>query len=81
MTRIKDGTISGKIAKQVFESMWESGKDPDTIIAEQGLRQVTDDSVMGFSGSGAVTITPEPTTALLIGLGLVGLGVAGRRAR
>ncbi len=44
MTRIKDGTISGKIAKQVFESMWESGKDPDTIIAEQGLRQVTDDS-------------------------------------
>ena len=44
MRRIKDDTISGKIAKQVFESMWETGKDPDTLIAEQGLQQVTDDS-------------------------------------
>ncbi|RKZ38118.1 MAG: Asp-tRNA(Asn)/Glu-tRNA(Gln) amidotransferase GatCAB subunit B [Gammaproteobacteria bacterium] len=40
--RIADGTISSKIAKQVFESMWAGAGDADTIIAERGLRQVTD---------------------------------------
>ena len=39
---IKDDTISGKIAKQVFDLMFESGKDPETIVEEQGLKQVTD---------------------------------------
>lgn len=42
ITRIKDGTISGRIAKQVFETMWQSGKAPDAIIEEQGLKQVSD---------------------------------------
>lgn len=46
IARIKDDTISGKIAKQVFDLMWESGGDPDDIIADQGLRQVTDDSAI-----------------------------------
>ncbi|WP_020505735.1 Asp-tRNA(Asn)/Glu-tRNA(Gln) amidotransferase subunit GatB [Lamprocystis purpurea] len=40
--RIKDGTISGKIAKQVFESLWNGGGDADTVIETQGLRQITD---------------------------------------
>ncbi len=40
--RIDDGTISGKIAKTVFEEMWKSGKDADAVIAEKGLKQVTD---------------------------------------
>lgn len=40
--RIADNTISGKIAKTVFESMWESKQDPDLIIDQQGLKQVTD---------------------------------------
>ena len=43
ISRIEDSTISGKIAKDVFEKMWESSKGPDQIIAEQGLEQVTDD--------------------------------------
>ena len=43
ISRIEDSTISGKIAKEVFEKMWESSKGPDQIIAEQGLEQVTDD--------------------------------------
>ncbi|MFW6387540.1 MAG: Asp-tRNA(Asn)/Glu-tRNA(Gln) amidotransferase subunit GatB, partial [Thermodesulfobacteriota bacterium] len=42
LERIADNTISGKIGKQVFDLMWESGKDADTIIKEQGLKQVTD---------------------------------------
>ncbi|MCX8123536.1 MAG: Asp-tRNA(Asn)/Glu-tRNA(Gln) amidotransferase subunit GatB [Spirochaetes bacterium] len=42
LKRIDDATISGKIAKAVFEEMLETGKNPDTIINEKGLRQVTD---------------------------------------
>ncbi|GJM04665.1 MAG: aspartyl/glutamyl-tRNA(Asn/Gln) amidotransferase subunit B [marine bacterium B5-7] len=40
--RIKDDTISGKIAKQVFEAMWNGEGDADTIIEGKGLKQVTD---------------------------------------
>ena len=42
VARIADSTISGKIAKEVFEAMWASGRDADAIIEEQGLRQITD---------------------------------------
>jgi len=42
LDRINDQTISGKIAKSIFETMWEDGGMPDTIIEQQGLRQVTD---------------------------------------
>jgi aspartyl-tRNA(Asn)/glutamyl-tRNA(Gln) amidotransferase subunit B len=40
--RIADQTISGKIAKDVFEAMWAGGRDADAIIEEKGLRQITD---------------------------------------
>jgi aspartyl-tRNA(Asn)/glutamyl-tRNA(Gln) amidotransferase subunit B len=42
LARIGDATISGKIAKEVFEAMWASGRDADAIIAERGLEQITD---------------------------------------
>ncbi len=42
LKRIEDNTISGKIAKQVFDAMWKSDRDADSIIEEQGLRQVSD---------------------------------------
>ena len=42
LQRIKDGTISGKIAKQVFEAMWEGEGDADDIINKKGLKQITD---------------------------------------
>ncbi len=42
--RILDKTISGKIAKEIFEIMWETSHDPDKIIEEKGLKQVTDTS-------------------------------------
>ncbi|GER92638.1 Asp-tRNA(Asn)/Glu-tRNA(Gln) amidotransferase GatCAB subunit B [hot springs metagenome] len=39
---IDNGTISGKIAKTVFEEMFKSGKDADTIVKENGLVQISD---------------------------------------
>ncbi|ESS71876.1 aspartyl/glutamyl-tRNA(Asn/Gln) amidotransferase subunit B [Methyloglobulus morosus KoM1] len=42
MRRIHDDTISGKIAKQVFDLMWQSNATADEIIAEKGLKQITD---------------------------------------
>ena len=42
LDRMADGTINGRIAKEVFEAMVETGDGPDTIIAARGLRQVTD---------------------------------------
>lgn len=39
---IADNTISGRIAKDVFEAMWDSGKDAAAIVAEQGLKQISD---------------------------------------
>ncbi len=42
LKRITDNTISGKIAKQVFEAMWNGEGDADSVIEKQGLKQVTD---------------------------------------
>ncbi len=43
---IIDDTISGKIAKDVFAKMWESGKAPAQLVEELGLKQVSDTSVI-----------------------------------
>lgn len=42
LARIADSTISGKIAKQVFEALWQSTDTADDIIEAQGLKQITD---------------------------------------
>ena len=42
LRRIADGTISGKLAKEVFEAMWAGEGDADTIIAARGLQQISD---------------------------------------
>jgi aspartyl-tRNA(Asn)/glutamyl-tRNA(Gln) amidotransferase subunit B len=44
---INDGTISTKIAKTVFEEMYSSGKDADTVVREKGLVQVSDSGAIG----------------------------------
>jgi len=46
LKRIADQTISGKIAKEVFEAMWSSGANADAIIEEKGLKQITDTSAI-----------------------------------
>jgi aspartyl-tRNA(Asn)/glutamyl-tRNA(Gln) amidotransferase subunit B len=42
LARIQDGTISGKIAKEVFDAMWAGEGEPDAIIENRGLRQISD---------------------------------------
>jgi aspartyl-tRNA(Asn)/glutamyl-tRNA(Gln) amidotransferase subunit B len=46
LARIADSTISGKIAKEVFEAMWSEGRDADAIIEAKGLKQITDTSAI-----------------------------------
>ena len=46
ITRIHDNTISGKIAKQVFEAMWNGEGPADVIIEAKGLKQITDSSAI-----------------------------------
>jgi len=46
LKRIEDGTISGKIAKQVFEAMWDGEGGADAIIEARGLKQITDSSAI-----------------------------------
>lgn len=41
---IEDGTISNSIGKKVFAESWETGKRPNDIVEEQGLKQISDDS-------------------------------------
>lgn len=43
---LEKGTISGKIAKTVFKAMIETGKDPQTIVKEQGLVQISDEDAI-----------------------------------
>ena len=42
ITRIVDGTLSSKMAKRVFEATWRREGDPDSIISNQGLTQISD---------------------------------------
>ncbi|MFT3742500.1 MAG: Asp-tRNA(Asn)/Glu-tRNA(Gln) amidotransferase subunit GatB [Gammaproteobacteria bacterium] len=44
--RIADNTISGKIAKSIFEAVWQGEGTADQIIESRGLKQITDDSVI-----------------------------------
>ena len=46
LLREADNTISGKIAKDVLEAMWEKDQDADTVIEQQGLKQITDESAI-----------------------------------
>ncbi len=56
--RILDDTISGKIAKEVFETMWESGYSADAVIEAKGLRQITDSSAIEAAIEAAMAANP-----------------------
>ena len=56
---MKDGTINGRIAKDVFEAMVETGKDAAAIVEEKGLRQVTDTSAIDAAVDKILAANPD----------------------
>jgi aspartyl-tRNA(Asn)/glutamyl-tRNA(Gln) amidotransferase subunit B len=59
ISRIVDATISGKIAKEVFEAMWQSGESADAIIEQRGLRQITDTSAIEAAIEEVMSLNPQ----------------------
>jgi len=59
LLRIRDETISGKIAKEVFEAIWDGEGDADTVINDRGLRQVTDNAAIDAMVEEVIAANPE----------------------
>ncbi|HRD49226.1 MAG: Asp-tRNA(Asn)/Glu-tRNA(Gln) amidotransferase subunit GatB [Candidatus Competibacter sp.] len=59
LRRIQDQTISGKIAKEVFEALWAGEGDADAIIEKRGLRQITDTSAIEKVIDGVIAANPD----------------------
>src|SRR4051812_8871170 len=58
-----DGTISGRIAKDLFLAMEETGKDPAVLVEERGLKQVTDSSAIEAAIREIVAANPKQVEA------------------
>ncbi|MGB5336892.1 MAG: Asp-tRNA(Asn)/Glu-tRNA(Gln) amidotransferase subunit GatB, partial [Woeseiaceae bacterium] len=58
LSRIHDNTISGKIAKQVFEAMWNGEGDADAVIEAKGLKQITDSSAIEEAVDAVIAANP-----------------------
>ncbi len=60
LERITDGTISGKIARDVFDAMWESNGalSADSIIADRGLKQISDEGELERIVDGVLAANP-----------------------
>jgi len=56
---IKDGTISGKIAKAVFEEMYKTGESANEIVRERGLVQITDETALAAIVEDILQAHPE----------------------
>jgi aspartyl-tRNA(Asn)/glutamyl-tRNA(Gln) amidotransferase subunit B len=60
---IADGTISGRIAKDLFAAMEETGKDPAILVEERGLRQVTDTGAIEAAVRAVIDANPDKVAA------------------
>ncbi|MBW8640347.1 Asp-tRNA(Asn)/Glu-tRNA(Gln) amidotransferase subunit GatB [Hoeflea sp. WL0058] len=56
---IKEGVISGKIAKDLFEIVWEEGGDPTKIVEERGMKQVTDTGAIEAAVDEVLAANPD----------------------
>jgi len=59
LARISDNTISGKLAREVFEFMWQGEGTADHIIEVRGLKQITDDSALEAIAQEVVDKNPD----------------------
>ena len=71
LARIVDATISGKIAKDVFESMWSDGKSADALIEAKGLKQITDSSAIEGVIDSVIAANPKQLAEYLSGKDLL----------
>jgi len=58
---IDKGTISGKMAKQVFTEMWKTGEAPATLVGKLGLSQITDDGAIAKIIDDVIAQNPDQT--------------------
>ncbi|WIM14144.1 Asp-tRNA(Asn)/Glu-tRNA(Gln) amidotransferase subunit GatB [Enhydrobacter sp.] len=58
-----DGTISGRIAKDLFVAMEETGKDPAVLVEERGLKQVTDTGAIEAAIKAVIDGNPDKVAA------------------
>jgi aspartyl-tRNA(Asn)/glutamyl-tRNA(Gln) amidotransferase subunit B len=56
---IADGTISGKLAKDLFDIVWREGGDPRTIVEARGLKQVTDAGAIECAVDDIIAANPD----------------------
>jgi aspartyl-tRNA(Asn)/glutamyl-tRNA(Gln) amidotransferase subunit B len=56
---LSDGTISGKIAKDLFEIVWSEGGDPEKIVEARGLKQVTDTGAIEKAVDEIIAANPD----------------------
>ncbi|TNB47894.1 Asp-tRNA(Asn)/Glu-tRNA(Gln) amidotransferase subunit GatB [Martelella lutilitoris] len=71
LSLIKEGVISGKIAKDLFEIVWNEGGDPKAIVEERGMKQVTDtgaiekivDEIIAANPEQAAKVKDKPSLA------------------
>jgi len=59
VNRINDNTISGKIAKEVFEAMWAGGGTADAVIESRGLKQITDEAAIEAVVDKVIAANPQ----------------------
>ncbi len=59
---IEEGTISGKMAKDIVEEMYKTGKPPQTIIEEKGLVQITDEGELIKTITSIIEANPHQLT-------------------
>jgi aspartyl-tRNA(Asn)/glutamyl-tRNA(Gln) amidotransferase subunit B len=59
---IGEGTISGKIAKDLFEIVWEEGGDPRAVVEARGMKQVTDLSAIEKVVDEIIAANPDKVT-------------------
>ncbi|MCH8320794.1 MAG: Asp-tRNA(Asn)/Glu-tRNA(Gln) amidotransferase GatCAB subunit B, partial [Acidobacteria bacterium] len=70
---IDKGEISGKMAKQVFEKLYETGDDPETIISQEDLQQISDEDQLTSIVDRVLESNPEKVEAYRAGkAGLLG---------
>ncbi|MEM6667451.1 MAG: Asp-tRNA(Asn)/Glu-tRNA(Gln) amidotransferase subunit GatB, partial [Pseudomonadota bacterium] len=69
---IGDGTISGKIAKDLFEIVFEEGGDPRTIVDERGMKQVTDLGAIEAAVDAIIAENPDKAEQAKAKPGLLG---------